>query len=120
MEKILILIGLVWGILNLILFFKIWIMCNNVSKLTNHICGNSIPQESAKEIKQTYTPTNSENLDVKDYDSGLDNIKIGDKVRRISDGKVLEVTAVGEEVLECKGGMLDGIHTYPKDSLTTL
>ena len=120
MEKILILIGLVWGILNLILFFKIWVMCDNVRKLTNHICGKESPNESAKEIKQTYTPANLENRDVKDYDSGLDNIKIGDKVRRISDGKVLEVTAICENELECKGGMLDGIHTYPKDSLTTI
>ena len=34
--------------------------------------------------------------------------------------KILEVIAVGDDALECKGGMLDGIHTYPKDALTAI
>ena len=117
MNAIIILIGLVWGVLNLILFFKIWGMCNDVNRLTNHFCSqptSSAPVSAHEEQKTVSTPSG---VEVAKYDKRLDSVKVGDRVRRLSDGKVLEVTAVGEKVLECKGGMLDGIHTYPKDAL---
>ena len=101
-----------WGILEIILFFKIWGMTNNVRKLTNHFC-KTTPIPETKPIPKI--PTNYE---LKDYDKRLDSVKVGDKVRRIDDRKILEVVGVGEKALECRGGMLDGIHTYPKDALS--
>jgi len=117
MNAIIILIGLVWGVLNLILFFKIWGMCNDVNRLMNHFCSQASPSASTPAQEENKTVSTPSGVEVTKYDKRLDNVKVGDKVRRLSDGKVLEVTAVGDKVLECKGGMLDGIHTYPKDSL---
>ena len=101
-----------WGILEIILFFKIWGMTNNVRKLTNHFC-KTTPIPEAKPI-----PKNPIDYELGDYDKRLDSVKVGDKVRRIADRKILEVVGVGETALECRGGMLDGIHTYPKDALS--
>ena len=36
-----VLIGVICGILNIILFWKVWYMCNNVAKITNNLCGNA-------------------------------------------------------------------------------
>jgi hypothetical protein len=103
---------IVWGILEVILFFKIWGMTNNVRKLTNHFCKHVVNTE------QTYVPTTPCDYESDDYDHRLDNVKVGDKVRRIADGKILEVVSVGDEAIQCRGGMLDGIHSYPKESLS--
>lgn len=65
-------------------------------------------------------PINPDKYEVGEYDRRLDNVKIGDKVRRLSDGKILEVVSIGENSLECRGGMLDGILSYPKDSLAAI
>ena len=32
-----VLIGVICGILNIILFWKVWYMCNNVAKITNKL-----------------------------------------------------------------------------------
>ena len=101
-----------WGILEIILFFKIWGMTNNVRKLTNHFC-KTAPIPETKPI-----PKAPNDYELENYDKRLDSIKVGDKVRRMADGKILEVVSVGENALECRGGMLDGIHTYPKDALS--
>lgn len=110
--EFLMLLMIVWSILEIILFFKIWGMTNNVRKLTKQFCKQA-PKDEPKPI-----PTNPNDYELDDYDRRLDDVKVGDKVRRASDGKILEVVSVGEEALECRGGMLDGIHTYPKDALS--
>jgi hypothetical protein len=40
MEKLIAIVGVIFGILNLILFFKIWGMCDNVKRMTEHFCGS--------------------------------------------------------------------------------
>lgn len=112
------LVMIVWGILEIILFFKIWGMTNDVRKLTRHFCTQVPVAKSQSAAETKYTPTNPNNYEVGEYDHRLDEVKVGDKVRRDSDGKILEVIAVGDNVLECRGGMLDGIHSYPKDALS--
>ena len=143
------LLMIAWGILEIILFFKIWGMTNDVRKLVNHFCGQTKPNKPEVETKPFhipanpddyelddydrrlekpnkpevetkpfYIPANPDDYELDDYDRRLDDVKAGDKVRRASDGKILEVVSVGEKALECRGGMLDGIHTYPKDALS--
>ena len=112
------LVMIIWGILEIILFFKIWGMTNNVRKLTTHFCTQAQVAKSQSVPETKYTPTSPNDYELGKYDHRLDEVKVGDKVRRNSDGKVLEVIAVGEIVLECRGGMLDGIHSYPKDALS--
>lgn len=112
------LVMIVWGVLEIILFFKIWGMTNDVRRLTNHFCRQTKVAKSDSVAEPKYMPTNPNEYEVGDYDHRLDEVKVGDKVRRDSDGKILEVIAIGENVLECRGGMLDGIHSYPKDALS--
>lgn len=110
------LVAIVFGILQIILFFKIWGMTNNVRKLTKHFCEHATNEES--KLEQKYIPKISDDIKLGKYDHRLDNVNVGDKVRRKSDDKILEVVSIGEKVLECRGGMLDGIHSYPKDALS--
>ena len=112
------LLMIAWGILEIILFFKIWGMTNDVRKLTNHFCKQANVAKEEVADKPSNIPTNLDNYELDEYDHRLDEVKVGDKVRRASDGKILEVISIGEKALECRGGMLDGIHSYPKDALS--
>ena len=47
MEILLTIIGIIWTILSIILFFKVWGMCNNVSTILDILVDN-------KQEKQTY------------------------------------------------------------------
>lgn len=116
--KFLMLLMIAWGILEIILFFKIWGMTNDVRKLTNQFCKQAKETKPEAVSKPVYNPTYPNNYELEDYDPRLDKVKVGDKVRRKSDGKILEVIYVSEKALECRGGMLDGIHSYPKDALS--
>ena len=112
------LLMIAWAILEIVLFFKIWGMTNDVSKLTNHFCKQANVAIGETADKALHIPTTPNGYKLDKYDKRLDEIKVGDKVRRVSDGKILEVIGVGDEALECRGGMLDGIHSYPKDTLS--
>lgn len=118
--KFLMLLMIAWGILEIILFFKIWGMTNDVRKLTKQFCKEAKTAGPEPKVKPVYNPINPSNYDLGEYDHRLDEVKIGDKVRRESDGKILEVVGIGEKALECRGGMLDGIHSYTKDALSII
>ena len=45
METFMAIVFLVFGILQIILFFKVWGMTNNVKKIKNKLCGNDFPAE---------------------------------------------------------------------------
>ena len=100
------LIVFVFGILQIILFFKIWEMTDDVRKLVNHFCE---PEQS---------DVNEEQKSII-YDNRLDSLKKGDKVKRKSDGKILIVEEIEKDTIFCKGGMfdIDRYKHYPKDSL---
>ena len=118
--KILMLLMIAWSILEIILFFKIWGMTNDVRKLTKQFCKEAKTAGPEPKVKPVYNPINPSDYDLGDYDHRLDEVKVGDKVRRKSDGKILEVIGIGEKALECSGGLLNGIHSYPKDALSII
>ena len=51
------LIGIICGILNAILFWKVWNMCDNVAKITKKLCGNSENTNVTKTICESVTAT---------------------------------------------------------------
>ena len=53
------LIGIICGILNAILFWKIWNMCDNVAKITKKLCENSENTNVAKTICESNTAIES-------------------------------------------------------------
>lgn len=89
-------IVLVAGILNLILFFKIWGMCNNVK---------TIKDLYVSEVqKSTVTKKNKSN----------EPIKIGDNVIILKNGKMSMVTSINGDKFECasnNGNFFDGIYS---------
>lgn len=55
MTGLYILIGIICGILNAILFWKVWYMCDNVAKITKKLCENSENTNVAKTICESTT-----------------------------------------------------------------
>ena len=106
-------IALIWGILNIILFFKIWGMTNDVRKLADKLCGSS---DYKPEVSNAVNGDQQVSEDA-NCDKRLDNVKSGDKVKRKSDGKIMEVDSVEEKRLFCKGGSFEGYKWYPKSSV---
>lgn len=99
-------IALILGVLQIILFFKIWGMTNNVQRLTDKICAEkpTVLSSMAEHIS-TEDPVPAEQ---KAYDKGLDDVKKGDKIIRISDGAEMTVDEVGKGRFFCKTGSLSG------------
>ena len=54
-----ILIVIIWAILNAILFWKVWNMCDNVAKITKKICENSENTNVTKTICESNTSIES-------------------------------------------------------------
>lgn len=106
-------VALIWGILNIILFFKIWEMTNDVKKLANKFCSSS---DYKLEVSNAVNGNKQVSEDA-DYDKRLDNVKPRDKVLRKSDGKIMEVDSVEEKRLFCKSGSFEGYKWYPKSSV---
>ena len=59
MTGLYILIGIIGTILNIILFWKIWYMCDNVAKITKKLCENSENTNVTKTICESNTATES-------------------------------------------------------------
>ena len=83
------------SIASIAMFFKMWKMTNDVHTL--------------KECEK-----NKEELS---YDERLNLLKVGDKVRRLYDGKEMVVKEIMDEEIRCDAGFLDGTKNYPKSSL---
>lgn len=111
---------IIWGVLEIILFFKIWRMTNDVHRLTYHFFRKANTDINASSVAPSHIQARLDKSEIGKYDHRLDDVKIGDKVRRASDGKILEVVGIGEKTLECRGGVLDGVHSYLKDSLSVV
>lgn len=109
MEVFVSLIIIVFGILQIVLFFKFWGMTNDIRKLTEHFCDTS--QEQRLEDKK------QEKEEVKEYDPRLDTIKPGDKVESIFDGKELIVDSIKNGKLFCKTGSFSGYRYFEKNEV---
>ena len=76
-----IIVSIIWGILNLILFFKIWGMTNDVSELKKIISRYINNQETTAESEK----------------SSGDKIKKGDKILYLKDNKTYDVIYVNKD-----------------------
>ena len=75
-------IMLVWGVLNIILFFKIWSMTNDVKEIKNYIVNNnnSYSEPSTHSIKSTQAIDYEEKKQKVKLES-VPSFKIGDEIR---------------------------------------
>lgn len=103
MQVLLVILGLVWGILNIILFFKIWRMCDHVKQINDRSNHEDIyaivsflvhigEKEKAKEVlldriignktifsKKAYIPKFSTALKL--YEEELKLLGLGEKIK---------------------------------------
>ena len=84
-----VLIGIICGILNAILFCKVWNMCDNVAKLTNHFCSNG-PQE----VILSETPN--------EQVTNKTNFNIGDLVVRLGDETQMKIVNIDNNNIYCE------------------
>ena len=108
MEVFVSLIIIVFGVLQIILFFKLWGMTNDVRKLTEHFCDT--PQE------QHFETDNSES-EKEEYDQRLDTVKPGDKVELIFDGRELTIDSISNNKFFCKTGGFSGYRYFKKSEV---
>ena len=93
MEIFVYLLAIVCSILCLILFFKIWGMTNNVEQLTQEVHELKLNLEQGK--MQGKTHQRQEGIPLVQSPSDIpwdDDLKIGDKVKLKSNGKIYKVT----------------------------
>lgn len=109
MELFVSLIIIVFGVLQIILFFKLWGMTNDVRLLTEHFCAVSKAQYVEKE--------KSDVIENEEYDSRLDTIKPGDKVENIFDGRELIVDSIKGDKFFCKTGVFSGYKYFKKSEV---
>ena len=93
MVDFLTIILLIFGVLQIILFFKIWGMTNDVKRLTNKFCNNDVNAEkvifNTLIEEETLNKSTIENLIDKDAE-----ITVGDRVIRSKDGKEMLVDRI--------------------------
>ena len=93
----------VFGILQVILFFKIWGMTNNVCKI--------------RELMENYSQNNTNNSS-KDVVEECDNIEVNDFVMEIKTKKEFKVKQIiGENKFECIERYGCVIYTFKKDEI---
>ena len=103
MDVLLSIVLLVFGILQVILFFKIWGMTNNVCKI--------------RELMENYTQNNTNNSS-KEVVEECDNIEVNDFVMEIKTQKEFKVKQIiGENKFECIERYGCVIYTFKKDEI---
>lgn len=112
MEIFISLIIIVFGVLQIILFFKLWEMTNNVEKLTNYIC-NSHKAGIAHNSERDDLSTDI----IKDYDLRLDTLKPDDRVKLISGGRELTIKSIDGDRIFCDMGFWGGYKYFNKKDL---
>lgn len=116
MEVLVSLIIIVFGVLQIILFFKLWGMTNDVAELKLIIKHYNYPPIPPKSSVAETPHTDSAAL-VKDYDSRLDGVKNGDKVEVSFDGREVSVMFVEDNRIYCKTSFLGGGQYFLKKDL---
>ena len=107
MDVLLSIVLLVFGILQVILFFKIWGMTNNVCK--------------TKELMENYSQNNTSNSSkevIEEIVEECDNIEVNDFVMEIKTQKEFKVKQIiGENKFECIERYGCVIYTFNKDEI---
>ena len=100
-----VLIGIICGILNTILFCKVWNMCDNVAKLTQHFCSNV-----NKEAITTEMPNDQVNNKTK--------FNIGDLVVRLGDETQMKIININDNGIYCQiSGNMFNTGIYKEDEI---
>lgn len=100
--------GLVITVAAILMYIKQWQMASDIRALRNHFI------KEDKQYKEPIAPTSTKEQDT--YDKRLDDVKPGDFVKHLYDGKKMKVETVDDGLITCYAGVIDGTQSYPKSS----
>ena len=120
MEDFLIVIAVIFGLLNLILFFKIWGMTDNVKDIKDYLEGSNPKKKNNKSNKSEFNVNDNEQSDGYKCSSYGTGYKVGDKVTAKSYSGVMEVVDIYEDgsinCIDVESGEIVGV--FNKKELT--
>lgn len=102
-------IFIVFGILQIILFFKMWGMTNNVSIITRLLESKELPNN---------TLNNAENKTDDILSDTYSDIAVGSVVIRQSDGRKMVVDSIENGKYFCKGSTMEGYKYYSRNEIS--
>lgn len=121
MEVFAYLLALVWSILCLILFFKIWGMTNNIEQLTQEVHELKLNLEQGRIQVRTSQRQEGMPLIQSSSDIPWDDLMIGDEVKLKSNGKLYKVIGFEENgLVQCepeKMGIFDNFVSVKRNDL---
>lgn len=121
MEVFAYLLALVWSILCLILFFKIWGMTNNIEQLTQEVHELKLNLEQGRIQVRTSQRQEGMPLIQSSSDIPWDDLMIGDEVKLKSNGKLYKVIGFEENgLVQCepeKMGIFDKFVSVKRNDL---
>lgn len=121
MEVFAYLLALVWSILCLILFFKIWGMTNNVEQLTREVHELKLNLEQGRIQVRTSQRQEGMSLIQSSSDIPWEDLMIGDEVKLKSNGKLYKVIGFEENgLVQCepeKMGIFDNFVSVKRNDL---
>lgn len=103
---------IVFGILQIILFFKLWGMTNDVSKIRDLLESKSIKAQVTKDCPDT----NSQESNIE----APNDISVGDEVVRLSDRKRMIVDSIENGKCFCKASAIEGYRYFGRDEIEPL
>lgn len=121
MEIFVYILALVWSILCLILFFKIWGMTNNIEQLTQEVHELKLNLEQGRIQVRTSQRQEGMPLIQNSSDIPWDDLMIGDDVKLKSNGKLYKVIGFEENgLVQCepeKMGIFDNFVSVKRSDL---
>lgn len=114
-------VAIIFGILQIILFFKLWGMTNNISKITNILeskLTNDLSHQK-QSIDNSYTKDNPK-IQENNPNKSHNDINIGDNVIRLLDGKKMVVDSIENGKYFCKISMIEGYKYFSRDEISPI
>lgn len=91
MEVFIAVFSIIWGILSLVLFFKVWGMTNDVNEMLRIMQEQTKSQTDTKEETAPVEVSSSEETPIEKEEP---RVKVGDTILHLKDGKHYEVAKV--------------------------
>ncbi len=113
------LLSIAWGVLCLVLFFKVWIMTNDVKRLTEDV--RKLTAHFCQEDTQISTPAKTSDASTPQAQTMkpviVHDFKVGEKLTHKTHGGKLLVVGINDNRITCDRGWFYGIEIYDASEL---
>lgn len=121
MDIFITILSLFWGVLSIILFFKIWIATNDIAEMkammhsfSNHSAGApSAPPCSYQQKSKKEDPAEPARIETL-------NLHLGDKIIRLKDNKEYKIEEIRPNGILIYLGMIEGYRTLTPDQFRVI